>query len=85
MTAGMVLAILKQIASSTYRGRLGRALIDQVCRPYNLTDADVFQVINRLVEQDYVTNVFVGIVAITAEGNIRARQFFLKPVRTSTI
>ena len=39
MTPDMVLAILKKIASSTYRGRLGVALIDEVCRPYNLSDA----------------------------------------------
>jgi hypothetical protein len=34
MTPDMVLAILKKIASSTYRGRLGLALTDEVCRPY---------------------------------------------------
>jgi hypothetical protein len=47
-----------------------------VCRPYNLSDADVSRVKNRLVERGYVTNVSVGIVAITAEGKIRASQFF---------
>jgi hypothetical protein len=76
MTPDMVLAILKKIASSTHRGRLGLALIDEVCRPYNLSDADVSRVKNRLVEQGYVTNVSVGIVAITAEGINRASQFF---------
>lgn len=75
MTPDMVLAILKKIASSTYRGRLGLALIDEVCRQYNLSDADVSRVISRLVEQGYVTNVSVGIVAITAEGINRAFQF----------
>jgi hypothetical protein len=86
MTPDMVLAILKKIASSTHRGRLGLALIDEVCRPYNLSDADVSRVKNRLVERGYVANVSVGIVAITAEGRIRASQFFwLKSVRTSTI
>ena len=50
MTPDMVLAILKKIASSTHRGRLGLALIDEVCRPYNLSDADVSRVKNRLVE-----------------------------------
>ena len=44
MTPDMVLAILKKIASSTHRGRLGLALIDEVCRPYNLSDADVSRV-----------------------------------------
>jgi DNA-binding IclR family transcriptional regulator len=76
MTPGMVLSILKKIASSTHRGRLGLALINEVCRPYNLSDADVSRVINRLVEQGYVTNVSVGIVAITASGINRASQFF---------
>ena len=76
MTPGTVLAILKKIASSAYRGRVGLALIDEVCRPYNLSDTDVSRVINRLVEQGYVTNVLMGMVAITAKGNIRARQFF---------
>ena len=76
MTPDMVLAILKKIASGTHRGRLGVALIDEVCRPYNLSDADVSRVKNRLVEQGYVTNVSVGIVAITAEGINRASQFF---------
>jgi hypothetical protein len=76
MTPGTVLAILKKIASSTYRGRLGLALIDEVCHPFNLSDTDVSRVINRLVEQGYVTNVSVGIVAITAEGINRAFQFF---------
>ena len=64
----MVLAILKKIASSTYRGRLGLSLIDEVRRPYNLSDVDVSRVINRLVEQGYVTNVLMGMVAITAKG-----------------
>jgi hypothetical protein len=76
MTPDVVLAILKKIDSSTYRGRRGLALIDEVCRPYNLSEAEVSRVINRLVEQGYVTNVSVGIVAITAEGTIRAIQFF---------
>jgi DNA-binding IclR family transcriptional regulator len=75
MTPDMVLAILKGTASSTYRGRRGLALIAEVCRPYNLSDADVSRVINRLVEQGYVTNVSVGIVAITAKGINRAFQF----------
>ena len=86
MMPDMILAILKKIAGSTYRGRLGLALIDEVCRPYNLCDADVSRVKNRLVEQGYVTNVSLGIVAITAEGINRASQFFLlKPVITSPI
>ena len=76
MTPDMVLAILKKIGSSTYRGRRGLAHIDEVCRPYNLSDADVSRVINRLVEQGYVTDVSVGIVAITAQGINRAFQFF---------
>ena len=86
MTPDTVLAILKKIASSTYRGRLGLALIDDVCRPYNLSDAEVSRVINRLVEQGYIANVSVGIVAITAEGiNLRPPIPLLKPVRTSTL
>jgi hypothetical protein len=76
MTPDMVLAILTRIASSTHRGRLGVAVIDEVCRPYSLSDADVSQVKNRLVERGYITNVSVGIVAITAEGINRASQFF---------
>ena len=76
MTPDVVLAVLKKIASSTHRGRLGVALIDEVCRPYNLSDADVSRVKNRLVEQGYVTDVSVGIVAITPEGINRASQFF---------
>ena len=75
MTPDMVLAILKKIASSTYRGRRGLALIDEVCRPYNLSDADVSRVINRLVQQGYVNNVSVVIVAIKAEGINLAFQF----------
>ena len=75
MTPDMVLAILKKIASSTHRGRRGVALIDEVCRPYNLSDADVSLVINRLVEQGYVAKVSVGIVAITAGGSNAAFQF----------
>jgi hypothetical protein len=55
---------------------IGVALIDEVCRPYNLSDADVSEVKNRLVERGYVTNVAAGIVAITAEGINRASQFF---------
>ena len=78
MTPDMVLAILKKIAGSTHRGRLGLALIDEVCRPYNHSDAEVSRVMNRLVEQGYVkTNVSLGIVAITADGRIRASPFFL--------
>jgi DNA-binding transcriptional MocR family regulator len=76
MTPDMVLAILKKIASSTYRGRRGLALIDEVCRPYNLSDADFSRVMNRLVEQGYVISRQVGIVAVTAEGINRASQFF---------
>ena len=75
MTPDTVLAILKKIASSTHRGRLGLALIDEVCRPYNLSDADVSRVINRLVERGYVKRLS-GMVAITAEGINRASQFF---------
>ena len=75
MTPDLVLTILKKIARSSYRGRLGLALIDEVCRPYNLSDADVSKVINRLVEQGDVTNVSMGIVAITAQGINRAFQF----------
>jgi len=78
MTAGMVLAILKQIASSTYRGRLGRALIDQVCRPYNLTDADVFQVINRLVEQDLRYQRLRGDCGDNSRGEHSRSPIFLK-------
>ena len=75
MTPDLVLTILNKIASSSYRGRLGLALIDEVCRPYNLSDTDVSKVINPRVEQGDVTNISTGIVAITARGINRAFQF----------